>query len=47
MFGNGIEDFFCSIVKDLHFSCACGITGILLLQHLDHHIVGGFVDEWD
>ncbi len=35
------------VVEQLHLPGAVGIPGPLLLQHLDHHVVRGLVDEGD
>ena len=45
MFRDGIQQRFGGIVKEKDFSILGGITAVQLLQHLDHHVIGGFIDE--
>ena len=47
MLGNCCEDFARGVVEQLHLAAARRVARTLLLQHLDHHVVRGFVDEGD
>ena len=45
MRSNGIKQLCGSIVKNFNIAVSGRITGALLLQHLDHHVVGGLVNK--
>ena len=45
MLGDSCEDFSRGIVEQLHLAAARGVACVPLLQHLDHHVVRGLVDE--
>ena len=47
MLPDGIQKLLRRIVEKTDLSRSGGIVGILLLQHLDHHVVGRLVDEGD
>ena len=45
MFRDGAKQRPGCIIEDLDFPICRRITGAHLPEHLDHHVVGGFVDE--
>ena len=47
MIRNRKQNVLCRIVENLDLAGLRGISGVLLTQHLNHHIVGGFVDKRD
>ena len=44
---DGHQDLFGRIVEEFHLSAVRGIARVSLLEHLDHHIIGGLVDKGD
>ena len=44
---NSVKDIPGGVVKDLHLPGVSGISGPLLPEHLDHHIVCRLIDERD
>ena len=44
---DGVEQLLRGIVEQLDLAVFCGISGIFLLQHLDHHVVRGLIDKRD
>ena len=47
MIRNRKQNVLCRIVENLDLAGLRGISGVFLAQHLNHHIVGGFVDKRD
>ena len=45
--GDTEEQFPGGVVEDLDFACRGGIAGVLLAEHLDHHVVGGLIEKGD
>lgn len=45
MICNGVQKIGSSIVKKLDLAAVCGISRVFLLQHFDHHVVCGLVNE--
>lgn len=47
MLGDGGQQLLGGVVEELDVSAAGGVARSQLLEHLDHHVVGGLVDEGD
>ena len=47
MIRNRKQNVLCRIVENLDLAGLRGISGVFLTQHLNHHIVCGFVYKWN
>ena len=47
MLSDGGQQLFGGVVEELNVSAAGGVARVQLPEHLDHHVVGGLVDEGD
>ena len=44
---DAVQQLLRGVVEDLHLAAVGGVARALLAQHLDHHVVRGFVNKWD